>query len=241
MSRTYEALKRAENLRSGAAETGQRSVAAPGIVTATADEDFELRQAMTSINIGAEVKTVVVSSSLHGEGTSSVAWLLARAAASNGENKVLLVDMNFRTPSLWRMAQAGSPEGVMNVISGEKTLEQVIQDTAESGVRLATAGTGGDDAIVLLEKADMPALVKDLASQADLVFIDVPPFALYPDAATVAGAVDGVVLVVEADSTPVAVASRTIEAVRKAGGEVLGSVLNKRREYIPVAISELVA
>jgi Mrp family chromosome partitioning ATPase len=129
----------------------------------------------------------------------------------------------------------------MNVISGEKTLDQVIQDTAESGVRLVTAGTGGDDAIVLLERADMPALVKELASQADLVFIDVPPFALYPDAATVAGAVDGVVLVVEADSTPVAVASRTIEAIRKAGGEVLGSVLNKRREYIPVAISELVA
>jgi capsular exopolysaccharide synthesis family protein len=241
MSRTYEALKRAENLRSGAAATGQRGVAAPGIATATADEDFELRQAMTSVNIGGEVKTVAVSSSLHGEGTSSVAWLLARAAAANGRNKVLLVDMNFRTPSLWRMAQAGSPEGVMNVISGEKTLDQVIQDTAESGVRLVTAGTGGDDAIVLLERADMPALVKELASHADLVFIDVPPFALYPDAATVAGAVDGVVLVVEADSTPVAVASRTIEAVRKAGGEVLGSVLNKRREYIPVAISELVA
>jgi len=94
---------------------------------------------------------------------------------------------------------------------------------------------------ILLEKTDMPRLVADLASRADMVFIDVPPFALYPDAAAIAGVVDGVVLVVEADSTPVAVASRTVEAVRKAGGEVLGSVLNKRREYIPAAISELIA
>jgi len=127
------------------------------------------------------------------------------------------------------------------VITGEKTLDQVIQGTSEDGVSLVSAGTGGEDAIILLEKTDMPRLVADLASRADMVFIDVPPFALYPDAAAIAGVVDGVVLVVEADSTPVAVASRTVEAVRKAGGEVLGSVLNKRREYIPAAISELIA
>jgi Mrp family chromosome partitioning ATPase len=63
---------------------------------------------------------------------------------------------------------------------------------------------------------------------------------LYPDARALAPLVDGVILVVEADVTPVAVANRAVELIRDTGANLLGVVLNKRRDYIPDRVLQLV-
>ncbi|MFQ5477320.1 MAG: CpsD/CapB family tyrosine-protein kinase [Candidatus Binatia bacterium] len=243
MSRTYDALKRAESLRAGKGAGSQldSSPAVGGGYLGSPDEYYELRRSMSAISIGNEVKTVMVAASLHGEGASSVAYLLARALSEEGRSKVLLVDMNMRTPALWRMTQVADYTGLMNVAAGEKAVEEVIQPTSVQGLSVITAGSGGMKPIDVVEYVRTSEAGSALTSLADVVFLDAPPVALYPDALAIAPMVDGVVMVVEADATPVSVAARTVELVKSGGSEVLGVVLNKRHDYIPARIAELIA
>ncbi|HEY2773580.1 MAG TPA: CpsD/CapB family tyrosine-protein kinase [Candidatus Binatia bacterium] len=235
MSKTYEALKRAEALRAQerAAETFDVEHVPPTIPLHGADDYYELRRALMTSQVGESVRSVLVVSSLHGEGTSSVACLLARAIGGGGRTRALLVDLNLRTPALWRLMNVSGQAGFMNVIAEDKRLDEVIQPTDVPGVAIVTAGNGRLSAVDVIDNPKAPEVVEGLARLADVTFIDAPPVTLYPDARALAPLVDGVILVIEADATPVGVASRATEILRESGANILGVVLNKTRQYIP--------
>ena len=65
------------------------------------------------------------------------------------------------------------------------------------------------------------------------VVVDGPPVLEAPEASSLAGVADGIVLVVHAGRTKKPVLSRAVDLLRKGGGRVLGSVLNRRRHEIP--------
>jgi len=245
MSKTYEALKRAEALRAKQQEPGQPSeTPEPSPIgelpISGADDYYELRRRLIGSAVGDAIKTVLVVSALHGEGASSVACLLGRAMADRGRANTLLVDLNLRTPSLWRMLGAKQRQGLTSVVSGERALSDVVQATPHEGVSLVTAGNGYANAIDVIDNAKTLEMVAELGRHADVVFIDAAPVTLYPDARALAPLVDGVILVVEADVTPVAVANRAVELIRDTGANLLGVVLNKRRDYIPDRVLQLV-
>jgi capsular exopolysaccharide synthesis family protein len=205
-----------------------------------ADDYYELRRRLIGSAVGDAIKTVLVVSALHGEGASSTACLLARAMADRGRARSLLVDLNLRTPSLWRMLGAKQRQGLTSVVSGERSLIDVVQPTPYDGVNLVTAGNGYANAIDVIDNPKTLETVSELGRHADVVFIDAAPVTLYPDARAIAPLVDGVILVVEADVTPVAVANRAVELIRDTGANLLGVVLNKRRDYIPDRVLQLV-
>jgi len=244
MSKTYEALKRAEALRAKQQEPAQHGPTPDPILTelpvSGADDFYELRRRLIGSAVGDAIKTVLVVSALHGEGASSIACLLGRAMADRGRAKSLLVDLNLRTPSLWRMLGARQRQGLTSVVAGERALTDVVQATPHEGVSLVTAGNGYANAIDVIDNTKTLEMVSELGRHADVVFIDAAPVTLYPDARALAPLVDGVILVVEADVTPVAVANRAVELIRDTGANLLGVVLNKRRDYIPDRVLQLV-
>lgn len=239
MSKTYEALKRAEALRAQerAAQTFDVDHGTPSIPLHGADDYYELRRALLGSAVGDTVRSVLVVSALHGEGSSSVACLLARAIVGGGRTRALLVDVNLRTPALWRLMNAQSQAGFMNVIAEDRRLDEVIQATEIEGVTLVTAGNGRLSAVEVIDNPRTPEVVEGFARLADVTFIDAPPVTLYPDARALAPLVDGVILVIEADATPVSVAARATEILRESGANILGVVLNKTRQYIPERLS----
>lgn len=243
MSKTYEALKRAEALR--AQQQPETAAGAPMLAAAElpvggADDLYELRRRLIGAAVGDAVRTVLVASALHGEGASSIACLLGRAMADRGRTRVMLVDLNLRTPSLARMLKAQGKDGITSVVASGRSLEDVAQRTPYEGVKVVTAGNGYAHAIDIIDHARTLETVGDLGRHSDVVFIDVAPVTLYPDARALAPLVDGVILVVEADVTPVAVANRAVELVRDTGANLLGVVLNKRRDYIPDRVLQIV-
>jgi capsular exopolysaccharide synthesis family protein len=243
MSKTYEALKRAEALRAGQQpEVAPTTPAAPAadLPVGGADDLYELRRRLIGSAVGDAVRTVLVVSALHGEGASSTACLLARAMADRGRNRALLVDLNLRTPSLSRMLKAYAEDGITSVVAGGKAIEDVAQATSYDGVRVVTAGNGYAHAIDVIDNARTLETIGDLGRHSDVVFVDAAPVTLYPDARAIAPLVDGVILVVEADVTPVAVANRAVELIRDTGANLLGVVLNKRRDYIPDRVLQIV-
>lgn len=243
MSKTYEALKRAEALRAQQQpETTSGASMAPisDLPVGGADDLYELRRRLIASAVGDAVRTVLVVSALHGEGASSTACLLARAMADRGRSRALLVDLNLRTPSLSRMLKAPGRDGITSVVTGGRPLAEVMQSTPFDGVRVVTAGNGYAHAIDVIDNARTLETVGDLGRHSDVVFIDAAPVTLYPDARALAPLVDGVILVIEADVTPVAVANRAVELIRDTGANLLGVVLNKRRDYIPDRVLQIV-
>ena len=74
---------------------------------------------------------------------------------------------------------------------------------------------------------------QNLRTDFELVLIDSPPLTVSPDGLAVAGKVDGVILVVEAEKTRWQTVRRVKDNISRVGGNILGVVLNKRRYYIP--------
>jgi Mrp family chromosome partitioning ATPase len=83
------------------------------------------------------------------------------------------------------------------------------------------------------------SLLTRLRPQFDFIVIDGPPVNRYADASVLATKVDGVILVVEADRTPVVEAEAAKRQLDKVGARILGVVLNRRRSYIPAFLESI--
>jgi len=71
------------------------------------------------------------------------------------------------------------------------------------------------------------------------VLFDLPPANVYSDASILAARLDAALIVIEADRTRIPEAERTRRSLERVGVRLVGSVLNRRRDYIPAFIEEL--
>jgi Mrp family chromosome partitioning ATPase len=85
----------------------------------------------------------------------------------------------------------------------------------------------------VIPPAEARAAIESYGAAYDWIVLDGPPVLESPDSATLAAVADGVVIVVQANRTKRPVLIRAVDLLRKAGGRVLGTVLNRRRLEIP--------
>lgn len=243
MSKIYEALKRAEQERertrvpadiplpadNGGAHDGR---ALPG----TQEEYQRLRASLLSITVPAGLHTVLVTAPNHGEGTTTVAIGLAGALGREREARVLLIEGNLRTPGFHRYLPVSSDAGVADFMAGRAAPEALVTRLEQGNFSVIHAGepvhTGGE-----LEL--FSGLLMRLRPQFDFIVIDGPPVNRYADVSVLAPTVDGVIMVVEADRTPLADAETATRELGKVGARILGVVLNRRRSYIPAFLESL--
>jgi capsular exopolysaccharide synthesis family protein len=233
MSKIYEALKRAERDREEVRTGPTRAAAQPGDLAYDSDSDAEdYRRLRASIVGTTDLHTVLVASSHHGEGTTRVALGLATALCAEQGTRVLLVEGNLRSPSLSGLLALGPGPGLADFLAGQATAEALVHHVTSEDLSVVHAGER--QGIVDCEK--IGALLASLGGQFDFTIVDVPPVNHYADASVLAPKVDGVILVVEADQTPVVDAEAAKRSLERTGGRILGVVLNRRRSYIPAVI-----
>lgn len=244
MSKIYEALKKAEQERDRSRWDGpppaapslrvEPSALSPGEANT---EDYQrLRASLMSALSPSALHTILVTSARHGEGATTVSIGLASALAKEREARVLLVEGNLRGPSLGGVLHAASNGGLSEFISGELTAEAVITRVEALNLSLIVAGNIARHAVDLDPVA---GLLARLRPQFDFIVIDAPPVNSYADASILAPRVDGVILVVEADRTPVNEAEAAKRQLDKVDARILGVVLNRRRSYIPAFLESL--
>ena len=240
MSKIYEAVKKAaqDRERTGVGTTRPAGAPAGGALDGGGVEDDyqKLRASLVSIPVPSGLHTVLLVSPRHGEGTTTVAVGLATALAKERETRVLLIEGNFRSPSFSSMLPLTSGVGVLDFAAGRAAPEGLVTrlDQLNLSVIAAGAGARADTNIEVIE-----VLVGRLQSQFDFIVIDGPPVNSYADASVLATKVDGVILVVEADRTPVAEAEAAKRQLDRVGARILGLVLNRRRSYIPAFLESV--
>lgn len=239
MSKIYEALKKAEHERERSRlRPTPRPVGIGGTEQGSAaQEDYQrLRASVVSMAVPSGLHTVLISAPRHGEGTTTVAVGLATALAKERETRVLLVEANVRTPCLSAVLPLSTTAGLSDFAAGRAAPEALVTRLEDVNLSVIAAGNTPNPAMNL-EVID--SLLTRLQSQFDFVILDGPPVNSYADASIVATKVDGVILVVEADRTPVVEAEAAKRQLDKVGARILGVVLNRRRSYIPAFLESI--
>ncbi len=186
------------------------------------------RQLRTNLFFSAPVEhqgvLLVTSNGAH-DGKTTVAVNLAAAVAMSGR-RVLLIDANFRRPSLKRLFPVLKETGLSNVLIGQSKLSDVIVASEVPGLDLVGSGPTPPNPAELLGSGYLRDLIADARSRYDQVIFDGPPALLVSDALVLAGAVDGVVLVCRFRNTSRGALIRAKAQLDAINARVLGAVLN---------------
>ena len=190
-------------------------------------ENFQMLRTGISFSVyDKPIRTVLISSSLPGEGKSTCAMNLAIASALSGE-KVILVDCDLRRPVAHKLMQLSNRLGFTSVVSGKVSLSEALQETKIPGLRVLTSGPIPPNPYLLLHSRGSRELLEQLREEADFIVIDTPPALGMADAQLLATSADAILLVVSTKGAKKHEISRTRDLLGQTNVDVLGTILNR--------------
>lgn len=186
----------------------------------------ELRTNLSYIDVDTPPRIIVVTSSIPGEGKSSVAANLAVAIASTNRH-VVLIDADLRRPVQDKLFNLVAGAGLTDVLSHNADLEDVLQPYGPFPyLQVIGAGRIPPNPSELLGSKSMRSLLTELSSEA-IVLIDAPPLLPVTDAAILGNSADGVLVVVKAGNTTSEEVTKALSNLRRVNARILGAILNQ--------------
>jgi polysaccharide biosynthesis transport protein len=168
------------------------------------------------------------TSSVPNEGKSTTAASLALLIGQVGQ-RVIMIDCDLRNPSLTRVLAPNATAGLVEVLSGEKTVEEVAWRCPVTNLTFlpATEKSGLLHTSEILGSAATKKLVEQLRLSYDYIVIDLPPLAPVIDVRATAHLVDFYFLVVEWGGTKIDVVQHALSRARPVYENLVGTILNK--------------
>ena len=189
----------------------------------------ELKQLRTNIKFcGDDKRVIMLTSSISGEGKSTVAIDLAKSFKELGA-KVLLIDTDMRKSYLKHYVRDYRHQvhyGLSHYLTGQCKLNEAMYKTEEE-VYVVFAGPVPPNPSELLSNKRMENLIAKSRDLFDYIIIDCPPIGAVIDAAIVSKLCDGAIIVVEAGKVSYRMAQGVKEQLDASGCPILGVVLNK--------------
>lgn len=173
-------------------------------------------------------RSLMITSSVAGEGKTTLAMNLALAFARLGKH-VILVDCDLRNPSVAKAMKEEKPKpGLGAVLRKETIIEKALADVPTERGRLQVMYETGQDreAVRLLGTEEMNSLLRKLEEYADMVILDTAPADLTADAVRMSGFVDAALYVVRCDHAGKNRIRRGVECLSESGIRILGYVFN---------------
>jgi len=171
-------------------------------------------------------RTVVVTSANPGEGKTTTTVNLAASLAQTGA-RVLAVEADLRRPSMSQHFSIAKAPGLTDLIVGKAEATSAIHNTRYKGLMVLPCGYLPPNPAELLGSARMKDILRALNGHYDWVIVDTPPVLAMADTPVLCPAVDGIVLVVAAETSGRPAVHRAVDQVTSVGGKIIGVVLNK--------------
>jgi tyrosine-protein kinase Etk/Wzc len=167
-----------------------------------AEEFRKLRISLSFLGVDSSHKKILVTSSISGEGKSFIAANLAVSLAMTGK-KVVLVDMDLNKPTLAKILNVPTEEGVTEFLTGDKDPEEIIKRNHEhENLFFISAGNLPENPSELLSNGKVKELIDYLENIFDMVIIDTSPIVLVTDGYLLTGLCDATLYVVRHNYTP---------------------------------------
>lgn len=179
--------------------------------------------------VDGQLKSILFTSSGPSEGKSITAANTA-IALSQGGAKVVIVDCDLRRP-VQHLIFGRVATGVTNVLKGNGTVIDHLQDTDIRNLRILASGPIPPNPSELLNSNKMVDILSTLGTQADYIIIDTPPVLPVTDTCVLASKVDGIIMVIGAGVVRPAEAQRAKAALAQVNGLVLGVMVNRVKNH----------
>jgi capsular exopolysaccharide synthesis family protein len=186
----------------------------------------QLRTNLQFAHVSHESKTVLVTSSVPGEGKSTTATNLAIALSQGGQT-VALVDADLRRPMIAEYLGLERDAGLTTALVGKADLDDLMQPWGSDQLYVLASGQIPPNPSELLGSEKMKQLIIRLESAFDAVIIDAPPLLPVTDAAVLAQQVGGVVLVVGTQKVRTTDLEKSLAGLEMVQADLLGVVLNR--------------
>ena len=187
-------------------------------------------------------QTILITSTLPGEGKSWTAANLAVTFAQAGK-KVVIVDCDLRKGRQFSIFNVVARPGVSNYLSGvlndgevydENDIKSFIRETDVEDLYVIPAGDVPPNPSELLINGKINKMITDLKKQFDIILFDAPPAILVTDAAIISRIVDTTLIVVSYQETKMENLNKIQRDIKNVGGNIAGVVINK----IPVSVKK---
>lgn len=194
-----------------------------------------LRTNIQFMNARGNLKSILITSILPGEGKSWVSSNLAVTFAQAGK-KVIIVDADMRKGRQYSIFGVSPRPGLSNYLSGidakyntntSNDIKNYIQKTGVENLYLISAGNVPPNPSELLVSEKMINLIEELKKNADIVIVDGPPGQLVTDSLIITRLVDTTVIVAASKQAKKDDLKKLINNIRHVGGRLAGVVVNK--------------
>ena len=181
-------------------------------------------------NVDGNLKKIMVTSSMPGEGKSFTSANLATAFAQDG-NKVLMIDCDMRKGRLHKIFKLSNSKGLSNLLIDNvtKNYKKYIKETKVENLSIITAGVVPPNPSELLNSEANKKLIEKLEKEYDYIIFDCVPTNGLPDALIVSSLVDKAIIVCAANVTPTEILQKTKNSLQNVDADIAGIVVNKTK------------
>ncbi|WP_439633924.1 GumC family protein [Glycocaulis sp.] len=183
-----------------------------------------IRSAILLSNIDEVHKVVAITSALPGEGKTTTTYSLGRISAMAGSTTIIL-DCDLRRRLLTKAAVPGASRGLLEVLAGECSLEDVLTEDAERGLHILPVVESQYTPRDVFSSDAFRSLLASLRKRYDLVLIDTAPVLAVTDTRVIAARADAVIMNVKWKTTPREAARSALDILGDVRANVLGVTL----------------
>jgi capsular exopolysaccharide synthesis family protein len=207
----------------------EKLVVTPSISPVSLEQYRRLAATLHRRQTESRIKTVLVASTMAGEGKTLTAVNLALTFSESYGRNVLLIDGDLRRPTTHAVLEVPNILG-SGIGSKQETDQKLSLIQVSPRLSVLTAGQPDADPMSRLASDRMRRVLMEAATQFDWVIIDTPPVGTVPDANLLATMADVVLLVVQAGRTPARLVQRTADALGRE--RVMGVILNRADDLV---------
>jgi capsular exopolysaccharide synthesis family protein len=191
-------------------------------------ESFRIMKANIKYNKNRDIRSYVITSSTAKEGKSYIADNLAKAFANSGE-RVVLVDFNFKNPSITKKYNLEEKQGLIDLLQSKIKIEELLfSNNISDNLYLVPSGkTDNIKSIELLNTNTILNIKEVLEENFDKIIIETPASSTAADGVELAAIFDATIVVVGVNETKVELAKHTVELLNNVKANIIGVALNK--------------
>jgi succinoglycan biosynthesis transport protein ExoP len=178
---------------------------------------------------GRRSKLILITSSIAGEGKTTMALSFAMSAAISSGQRVLLIDCDLRAQSASRQFNLFQERGLTDYLGGTIESSPALYPTTVANLTIMPAGSATENPPDLLGSEEMAIMLQSLRDGFDVIIMDAPPLLPVIDSVVLAGLTDRILLVVGWRKTPRNLVSRAVQLIEPAAHKISGVALNGAR------------
>lgn len=188
------------------------------------EEFVKIRTNIQYANIDNDLKVILFTSTNKDEGKSTLSLNTAYKFSELEDTKVLLIDCDFRNPSINRIMNMSNSKGIMEVLMDKKDLKDSLQKI-NNNLDILFTGKIPQNPTEILSSKKMKNLIEQLKEEYDYIFIDTPPAGIVSDCSILSRYSDGVIYIIASKDSEIDYIKDSINGLK--GAKIIGCILNK--------------